>query len=303
MLSLQSSVALMLPLLLTTARPAPERHFVSVAELRAASLDTITLLDARDASDFNRGHLPGAARVSWLDYRDGWGRTGRLPDDLERLGERLGALGVLNARTVIVYGDAHEGWGEEGRIAWMLRYLGHDDVRVLNGGYRAWTEADGAVSRRAANPAPGTFTVRVTAEYRASADDVARARADGAVVLDTRSLDEWNGSMRYLPARTGRIPQATHLEWTELLTDGGLLDRSPAMQDRLRALGLTPDTPIIAYCVGGVRSAFVTMALRELGFTDVRNYDGSWYEWAADRSRPVEKPPAQLSQRSATRPD
>lgn len=272
-----------------TAEVDREHLFISVPELLSARWDTITVLDARSASAFNRGHIPHAMHVSWLDYRNGWGRTGRLTDNLELLSAQLAELGVRNGQRVVVYGDAADGWGEEGRIAWTLQYLGHRKVSVLNGGFPAWQQLNGPVTRASTEPAEGNFTPRVDGTLRAYASDVAAARASGAIILDTRSLDEWNGSWRYLPARAGRIPGAIHLEWSALLNDEGLLDTSSAAYARLRAKGLTVDRPIIAYCVGGVRSAFVAMALRELGFRDVRNYDGSWYEWAADRTRPVEK--------------
>lgn len=264
--------------------------FASASDVRAARLDTFTVFDVRSAGDYRRGHVPGAVRVSWLDYRDGWGRTGRLQRDLDRLAERMEALGVDSTCAVIVYGEGADGWGEEGRIAWMLRYLGHSRVAVLDGGIGAWTRAGGAMTRAVVPASPGRFHAKLRANERASADDVASAEAFGAVVLDTRSLDEWQGSRRYWPARTGRIPGAVHLEWSSLLGHDGTLDRSPAMLTRLRAIGLAPDRPVLTYCVGGVRSAFVALALREFGFSDVRNYDGSWYEWAADRTRPVEQP-------------
>lgn len=270
--------------------PSPQKSFVSIEVLFKADLDTLTVLDARAASEYNRGHLPGAVRVSWLDHRDGWGRTGKLKANTSELARDMAALGVQQQRSVVVYGAAREGWGEEGRIAWMLQYLGHNNVFVLDGGYAAWTVADGLTTREAPRVERGTFVADIVPELRASADAVAEAASRGVIVLDTRGEDEWNGSRRYFPPRTGRIPDAVHLHWADLLAPDGRLDRSDAAMARLRAKGLKPNEPVIAYCVGGVRSAFVVLALRELGFVDVRNYDGSWYEWSADRLRPVEKP-------------
>ncbi len=132
-------------------------------------------------------------------------------------------------------------------------------------------------------------------DLRASIDDVQRAidlgtgRAGDTLLLDTRSLAEWNGSRRYLPARTGRIPGAIHLEWRALLDQDGRLNRSSTLLQHLSERGITKHRPIIAYCVGGVRSAHALVMLRALGFVDVRNYDGSWYEWSADRTRRVER--------------
>jgi thiosulfate/3-mercaptopyruvate sulfurtransferase len=99
------------------------------------------------------------------------------------------------------------------------------------------------------------------------------------VLLDVRSDAEWRGARRYFSRTGGRIPGAVHLVWSDLLAPDGTIDRSPALTARLAALGLTPDRPVIAYCVGGVRSAEAFVALKALGFRDVRNYDGSWWEW------------------------
>lgn len=250
-------------------------------------LGAVTVIDVRSARDYRRGHVPGAVRVSWLDHRDGWGRTGKLPDDLGRVAQAMGSLGVDGARPVVVYGKARDGWGEEGRVAWMLHYLGHSRVTILDGGWPAWQRAGGPVSREVPAPRAGGFAARPRAAARASADDVASASAAGVLVLDTRSTEEWNGSRKYWPKRQGRIPGAVHLEWRELLTADGLLDRSPALRERLRRLGLTPERRVIAYCVGGVRSGQAFVALKALGFHDVRNYDGSFYEWAADGRRSV----------------
>lgn len=171
------------------------------AELAARPAGTLTVLDARSASDYRAGHIPGAVRIDWTDFRDGWGRTGRLPGNLDDLALRLATFGVDSERPVVVYGDAHRGWGEEGRIVWMLAYLGHPDARLLDGGWSAWLE-----SRQAVSTAPGR-------------------------------------------------PLSAHF---------------------------------IA-CTAGVRSAEAWTILRALGYADVRNYDGSWFEWSADDRRPVSR--------------
>jgi len=257
------------------------------AELMARPAGTVTVLDARGVLDHWRGHVPGAVRIRWWAYRDGWFRTGRLPGDLERLAREMAALGVDARRPVVVYGKTREGWGEEGRIAWMLHYLGHRDVTVLDGGFRAWVAAGGALSRRWERPLAATFTARPRADVRATADDVAWAARGEGTVLDVRSQREWNGDRIYFEKRGGRVPGAVHLEWTELLDGEGRIDRSGRALARLASAGVTPDRPVIVYCTGGVRSSEAFVALKALGFRDVRNYDGSWYEWSADPGRPV----------------
>src|SRR5258706_14245766 len=84
-----------------------------------------TVLDARKQSAFRQGHLPRAQPIDWQDFRDGWGRTGRLDDDPARIAKKLGALGVDERRPILVHGAAAGGFGEEGRGAWMLASLGH----------------------------------------------------------------------------------------------------------------------------------------------------------------------------------
>ena len=262
------------------------------------------VVDARGRVAFAAAHVPGAIRLSWLRFREGLGRTGKLPHNLAALRSALVRRGLDPERRIVVYGSASTGWGEDGRIVWMLRYLGFTGARMLDGGFAAWRSTGGRVTRGPAfrrmgegnathdpHGVGGRADTAVCSEFRASIADVQRAVDDathGTGLLDTRSLAEWNGSRRYWPARGGRIPGATHVEWTSLLTGNGLLDRSPAALTRLARRGLAPQRPIIAYCVGGVRSAHACVALRALGFTDVRNYDGSWYEWANDRARPID---------------
>lgn len=259
--------------------------------------DRITVLDARAARDYTRGHVPGAVRIDWTAYRDGWGRTGRLPTNVQALAARLGALGVDETRPVIVYGDARDGWGEEGRIAWMLRYLGHRDVRVLDGGMAAWRTAGGALSRDRVRPRAGRFTARLNGAVRASIDEVAAvvglapgpfgATMQRAILLDVRPRDEWDGARHYREPRAGHIPGAVRFHWRDLLDETGRLRARDTLLPLLAALGVTTDRTIVVYCTGGVRSAEALWMLRALGFTDVRNYDGSWYEWSSDRNRPA----------------
>ena len=258
------------------------------AELAARPAGTVTVLDARSGGDYRAGHIPGAVRIDWTDFRDGWGRTGRLPGNLDDLARRLATYGVDSDRPVVVYGNANRGWGEEGRIVWMLAYLGHPDVRLLDGGWSAWLASQQAVSTAPSRPLAAQFVARPVAALRATADDVERARHGAATVLDVRTREEWNGSTPYFEARGGHVPGAVHLDWKELLDATGALDPEAA-RARLRAAGLEPTRPVITYCTAGVRAAETWAILRALGYVDVRNYDGSWFEWSADDRRPVSR--------------
>jgi thiosulfate/3-mercaptopyruvate sulfurtransferase len=255
---------------------------VSAAQLRAAPPESTVVLDARGGRDYRAGHVPGAVRINWLRYRDGWLRSGRLPRDLDELGRRLAALGVDGQRRVVVYGNAHRGWGEEGRIVWMLRYLGLPRVAMLDGGWSAWLALGGPKATGTQRRPPGRVTVRPVAELRAFRHDVEAARAPAnALILDVRSEAEWNGATPYWEKRGGRIPAAVHLEWKLLLDSAGRLLPRDVARARLTRVGIADTTPVIVYCTGGVRSSFALVALKHLGVVSVRNYDGSWWEWTS----------------------
>jgi thiosulfate/3-mercaptopyruvate sulfurtransferase len=274
-----------LPALLATALAAAA-PFVSVDEAGELLARGATVLDAREARDFRAGHLPGARRVDWKDFRDGWGRTGRLGDDGAALAARLSALGVDGARPVVVYGAAQRGWGEEGRIAWMLAYLGHPQARILDGGFAAWREAGRPIAAgdEERRPPPGRFSAHPVGGLRA---DLAAAGADGAQLLDVRSRAEYDGATPWGEARGGHLPRARHLEWSRLLDEAGRLRPAAEVRALVVRAGLDPARPVIVYCTGGVRSAHAWAALTAAGVS-ARNYDGSFWEWARHRELPVE---------------
>jgi thiosulfate/3-mercaptopyruvate sulfurtransferase len=271
--------------------------FVSPQQAQELIGDGATVLDAR-AKGFFWAHLPGARPIDWLDYRDGWGRTGRLTADVTELARRLAKLGVTQTRPVLVYGDAERGFGEEGRIAWMLAYLGHPRVLVLDGGIAAWRQQGRRLTRGWADGTehPGSFHAQLHPELRADKAAVQEALGrPNSVVLDVRTAAEWGGATPYLEARGGHIPGAQHLDWRALLSAQGQLRPASELRALMQPLGIhlpgdsaAPPSEIIVYCTGGVRSAYVWAGLRSLGLANVRNYDGSFWEWAADRSLPVQ---------------
>jgi thiosulfate/3-mercaptopyruvate sulfurtransferase len=271
--------------------PWPARY-VAVDDVPVTLVDDdgrpITVLDARKRGAFAARHLPGAARVDWMDLRDGRLRTGRVDDDERRLAKKLARLGVDDDHRVLVVG-ARPSWGEDARVAWTLLYLGHRAVAVLDGGVDAWTRAgrplvvDGRWFAR--RPARGTFTPRVDPAWRAVKDDVVAAvRAGGAQIVDARSRAEYDGATPYWEARGGRLPGAIHLPHDALFDAAGRVRADVVAV--ARAAGVDPARPVLAYCTGGVRSAAVALALRERG-VDARNYDGSFWEWSADRALPL----------------
>ncbi len=256
-------------------------------DMQASSAPQTVVLDARRRGAYRKGHIPGAQNVQWTRYRAGWLRSGRLRDDLESLARDLGQLGVGDDRRVLVCGSARDGWGEEGRIAWMVRYLGHPAVAILDGGCKAWREAGRPFTRTATPPRAGTFTPRLNEDLRAFTPDVIAALADANVqLLDVRSPEEYAGATPYYSSRGGHIPTAVNLPFLRLLDVRGRIRKAHELTAMLRALGLFSDQRFIVYCTGGVRSAFAAEMLRELGIS-AANYDASYWAWSADDSLPV----------------
>ena len=273
-------------LLLSTAALAG-RVFVSPAEAEALRAGGAAIIDARGGgwigdwgSAWRRGHIPGAAPLDWLKLRDGFLRTGRLAP-LDKLTAAARAAGVRDGVPVVVYGAGAQGWGEEGRIFWMLDYLGHPEVYILDGGWPAWIAAGLPVSDRASYPAPGDFTPAPLETRRAVRVEVEAARAGPAVIWDTREAREYAGETPYGEARGGHIPEAVNLWYGELLRPDGTLRPEDELRAALAGAGIPMDRPVITLCTGGVRSGFAYAVLRQLDHPAPSNYAGSMWEWAA----------------------
>ena len=242
----------------------------SWGETVVSDIEGLALLDARTAEDWQAGHIPGAAQVHWTELTgmDDSALWDVLPPD--ELATLFAARGVPADAPVVVYGSGPGGYGDDGNVYWTLRYLGHDDVRVLNGGWPGWLAEGGATTTEADAPAPADFPLSLNADVLATTEQVASFEG---VLLDVRSEEEW---------LEGHIPGAVWMEWTEVF-DGGLTLRS---EDELRtlfsALGIEEGTPVTVYCAGGIRAGHTFMVLEALGYPDIRNYVGSWARWTGE---------------------
>lgn len=255
--------------------------FVSAAAVASLQAEGAVLIDARSADAFEAGHAAGAGSLPWTGLVDGW-LEGDVSDDDAALGQAVADAGVRADRPVLVYGAWSDdaAWGEEGRAWWTLRYLGHDDVRVVYGGVAALADAGIALTADApvARPAPSAFVVSRRPALRATTEQVAAA----ASVIDTRSRAEYDGAVLYGEARGGHVPGATHLGWRALFDGDDLVTPEVARAQLSSSAG----EPLVAYCTGGVRSAFVVMVAAALDIP-ARNYDASMWAWSADPRRPL----------------
>lgn len=249
----------------------------------------VVLIDCDVPDMYRRAHIAGA-RVHTGDhfYKNSADRL--LIMGPEQFAQTMSSLGIGDDTLVIGY-DASGGlYGA--RLWWCLNYYGHTNVKTLNGGWNAWlSEGRPVTMAEPPKPAETTFTPRVRDDWRATAEYIMKDAIDNpdVVLLDVRSDAEWDGTNNRGNKRAGRMPGSVHLEWLNNVASDGARRFKDA--DKLRAqfeaVGVTPDKEVVTYCQGGIRAAQAAMTLRLLGYERVRNYDGSFFEWANRDDTPV----------------
>ncbi len=246
------------------------------------------ILDLRPPEAYTQGHLPGAIHL------DLWGVSlidtdpAPLNAFMWMIEHVLVAHGVQASTPVVVYDD--RSGMRAARAFWFLEYFGHPSVRLLDGGFTAWSGGGHEVTRDAAPPPKSEWTGVRQAHMLATHRDVRNAlgRSD-RVILDTRSDGEYCGTV-VRAKRGGAIPGAVHIEWSDNLTPAGEFKNADDLRRMYADAGVTPEREVITYCQGGYRAAHSYLALRLLGYPRVRVYVGSWKEWGDREELPVEIP-------------
>ncbi len=271
---------------MTIAGFSDTRYLIDARGLQER-LDEVVLLDLRPAEHFALGHIAGSRHLDLYGVSLTDSSAAPLEAFLSMLRILFGTRGIGNDRPVVVYD--HESGERASRAVWLLAVLGHPDVGLLDGGTQAWTAAGGRlvtttsaappVDPAKAPPTPAPYEGTFDLDLLATRFDVHRAIDDEtAVIVDVRRASEYRGTERRA-RRAGTIPGAVHVFWREHLDGAGALRPPEAIRDLYLSRGVTPDKRVIAVCHGGYRSASTLIALKSLGFPQVRNYIGSWGEW------------------------
>ncbi len=240
--------------------------------------------------EYVAAHIPGAA-YAHLDRDlsgDKTGTNGRHPlPDPAALAATLGRLGIDAGTQVVTY-DQDNGIFAA-RMWWLVRWLGHDRVAVLDGGFRKWRAEERPVEAGAARPGARTFTGAPRAGMLVSADDVVSRLGDPAWrLLDARAPERYRGDVEPLDKVGGHIPGARDYPYTESVDDQGVF-KAGLQPSLAAAVGGVPPDHVIAYCGSGVTACHNILALERAGISGTKLYAGSWSEWSSDPSRPVEK--------------
>ncbi|MET9320510.1 sulfurtransferase [Streptomyces sp. NPDC003038] len=234
---------------------------------------------------YEAGHLPGAVYIDLdRELAGPAGSGGRHPlPDPEEFGAVMRRAGVSADAAVVVY-DGGQGWAAA-RAWWLLRWTGHPDVRVLDGGLAAWTDSGGEVTADRVTPAEGDFKPSPGAVGVLDADGAA-ARARAGILLDARAGERYRGEVEPIDPVGGHIPGAVSAPTSENVGPDGRLLPAGALRARFAGLGVSPDIPVGVYCGSGVSAAQQVLALEVAGIpADL--YAGSWSQWSSEPGRPV----------------
>ena len=247
------------------------------------------IIDARNEINFLKGHIKGAIHLDGGCSGKICYKKGDLPCVLKPINEIKKILeekGICKDKKIVIYGDENS-WGAEGRIYWLLDKLGYKKISILNGGYNYWKSKRYPISfgislfsksKKCKNNSINHFKL-VTAE------DIHKfIKEKKAIIIDTRTLKEYNGAILYGEKRGGHIPGAIHIYWKDFLNKDYTLKTKNEILNILKEHGIPlPENihkKIITVCTGGVRSGFVYFVLKYVGYKDVENYDYGMWQWA-----------------------
>jgi len=234
---------------------------------------------------YETGHIPGSVKVDWhTELND---PVTRDYLDAAAFGRLLSGKGISRADTIVFYGDRNNWWAAY--ALWVFSLFGHADVRLLDGGRAKWMAEGRATTTDPASREPTAYEApeRVDAPIRAFRDEVLAHLGTGPLI-DVRSPAEYSGERTTMPdhpeegaLRGGHIPTAASVPWAKAAAEDGTFRRRGELEKiYLDEAGLAEGDDVIAYCRIGERSSHTWFVLRYLlGFTNVRNYDGSWTEW------------------------
>jgi thiosulfate/3-mercaptopyruvate sulfurtransferase len=252
---------------------------VSPAELAAALKDPATVVIAvgNSADDFIAGHIPNARFVRYDDIAiDKDGLQSELPT-LDQLRAVLSAAGISDKSKVVIYGAPIAAT----RLFFTLDYFGHPSARLLNGGLNAWKTNGGAVEiGEARKAAPGSLTPKAHPQRVVTADWIKeRLSSEKMTLLDARPDAEFTGADGGMGAHVkGHLPDAHQLVWNSLLDSSGRFLPDAELRKKFDAIGARVDTPLVSYCMVGMRASVTYFVSRHLGY-DARLYDGSIVDW------------------------
>ena len=246
------------------------------------SAGNISLVDARKASDYSKGHIKGSVNISRSDIVDNSKFPNMLADG-KQISSVLGSRGLTNDKTIIIYDDNKN--MDSARLWWTVKVYGNDNVKVVSGGFKALTAAGGEISTSVPSVSETDYKVsslrtEMIADLKYMKKQV-NSPSDEIVIIDTRSQEEYD---------EGTIPGSILLDFSDNNFKDGTY--KPVQQISIRYLeaGISADKEAVMYCKTSVRGAQTYLALYNAGYRKLKLYDGAWVEWSSNPLNPVYKP-------------
>jgi thiosulfate/3-mercaptopyruvate sulfurtransferase len=268
-------------------------------ELRTLPPDDLVILDARPAADYESGHLPGArhadleTQLSCATENPDPAHGGRHPlPPLDRWLDQVAEWGIEPSTMVVVYDD-QSGANAAARAWWMLRAIGHERVRVLDGDWRTVPSPQTEEAASTSNPPSVRHVVTAWQLPTAGMPDVDRLRHDErSRVLDVRTGERFRGETEPIDPVAGHIPGAVNLPYFDNLEGGRFKSAGDLRQQYETFLKGVPPERVIVHCGSGVTACHTLLALEAAGLSGAALYVGSWGEWCRNEM-PVGRNPAE----------
>ena len=257
--------------------------------------DGIAILEVdEDTTAYTKGHIPGATTINWETELHDQPRREFITS--EQLAKLLGDKGIGNDKTIVLY-SGNNNWFAT-YAYWLFKYRGADNLKLLDGGRKKWELESRLLTQDEPKRSSTSYSIgQERPELRIFRDEVTKRVESGGSWVDVRSPEEYRGELLappHLPQEQaqvpGHIPGAANITWSKTVNDDGTFKSADELQKLYEAEGITSDKDVVAYCRIGERSSHSWFVLTELlGFTKVKNYDGSWTEYGSLVGVPIEK--------------
>ena len=256
---------------------------ISTLDLNSIRNETnVLIVDTRSFGEYSKGHIPGAVNLDLFAFH--WFDT--TSDGIESFNKQtqklLSFIGVSSEKKVIFYDDVSGMLAARG--VWMLLYFSHQNVLMLDGGIKKWQKENLPIETTSNHFQPSTFSGKINPNL-ISGFEYIRDNLDRLTIIDARSQGEYSGET-VRAAKIGHIPSSINIDWNlNLYNDGTFKNTS----DLSKLYDIPKNAEIVTYCQGAYRAANSFLALKRLGFENVRVYLGSWGEWGNLLDLPVEQ--------------